>query len=85
MPRAPPSKNLLLPRLTRVAPGGFQFAELLNEPQSWVSRVETGETRMTVVELTVFCRALGISAADFTGQLEVALDEPPPQAPRSDR
>ena len=50
-----------------------QVAERLEEPQSWVSRVETGETRMTVVELYAYCRTIGITFEEFAGRLEAAL------------
>ena len=48
-------------------------AERLGEPQSWVSRVESGETRMTVVELVAYSRALGVSAGQIIAALEQRL------------
>jgi transcriptional regulator with XRE-family HTH domain len=51
----------------------FEVAELLGEPQSWVSRVETGETRMHVIELRAYCRAIGLEPARFVAEFEIEL------------
>ena len=59
-------------RLAREAAGlsQTQVAERLGEPQSWVSRIETGETRMHVIELLAYFDAIGASAAEFVRELE---------------
>ena len=54
----------------------FQVAERMSEPQSWVSRVESGETRMHVIEFRAYCRAIGIDPAKFVAELEGELQQP---------
>jgi transcriptional regulator with XRE-family HTH domain len=48
-------------------------AELIDEPQSFVSKYESGERRLDVLELREVCEALGISLARFAGLLEKRL------------
>lgn len=50
-----------------------QVAQRLGEPQSWVSRVESGETRMHVIEFRTYCQAIGLAPADFMTELEGEL------------
>lgn len=50
-----------------------QFAEMIQQTQSFVSRCERGERRIDVIELRVFCQAMGISFADFIIQLEKVI------------
>jgi transcriptional regulator with XRE-family HTH domain len=40
-------------------------AETLRLPQSYVSKVETGERRMDFVETATFCEAIGVDLAAF--------------------
>ena len=40
-------------------------AEALRLPQSYVSKVETGERRMDFVETAAFCDAIGVDLAAF--------------------
>jgi transcriptional regulator with XRE-family HTH domain len=40
-------------------------AERLHLPQSYVSKVETGERRMDFVETAAFCDAIGVDLAAF--------------------
>ncbi len=47
-----------------------QFAELIGQTQSFVSRCERGERRIDVIELRVFCKAIGIPYVKFIEQLE---------------
>ena len=54
------------------------LAERLGEPQSFVSKYESGERRLDVVELAEICRGLGISLAAFVRRFEDALDETQP-------
>jgi transcriptional regulator with XRE-family HTH domain len=41
------------------------MAETLGLPQSYVSKIETGERRMDFVETAAFCDAIGIELAAF--------------------
>jgi transcriptional regulator with XRE-family HTH domain len=57
--------------LTQVA-----LAMRLRKPQSFVSKYETGERRLDLVELRQVCIALGISLAEFARRFESATQEP---------
>lgn len=41
-----------------------QLANSLNKPQSYVSKIETCERRLDLIEAIEWCRALGISLYD---------------------
>jgi transcriptional regulator with XRE-family HTH domain len=56
------------------------LAERLGQTQATVSRVETGETRLDVIELRVWLQALGVSFLAFTKQLDSRLNDPTLQA-----
>lgn len=45
-------------------------AAQLGEPQSYVSKYESGERRLDIVELWAILDALGVSLADFARVLE---------------
>lgn len=49
------------------------LAERVGHPQSFVSKYESGERRLDVLELRAVCSAIGISLADFIKRLEQAL------------
>ena len=49
-------------------------AHRLGVPQSFVSKIESGERRLDVVELRRVCAAIGLPLADFVARLEAALD-----------
>lgn len=51
--------------LTQVA-----LAKKLKRPQSYVSKYESGERRLDLIELRVICMALNISLIDFVIQFE---------------
>lgn len=51
------------------------LAEKLNVPQSFVSKVETGERRLDIIELSEFCRCLNISLEDFVIALELKIND----------
>ncbi len=53
-------------RAARKATGHTQgaLAELLHKPQSFVSKVETCERRIDVIEAARWCVALGVTLAD---------------------
>ena len=46
------------------------LAEKLRQPQSFVSRYESGERRLDVLELRQICAVLGVSLGEFVRQLE---------------
>lgn len=55
---------------------GFTQTELataLRLPQSFVSKYESGERRLDILELKHVCDALGLSLAEFVRRLETAL------------
>lgn len=47
-----------------------QVAERLDLPQSFISKYESGERRLDLVELRQICKALGISLSDFVRRFE---------------
>jgi len=49
------------------------LAKRLEKPQSYVSKSETGERRVDVVEVIAFCRAIGISWAEFAVKVEEVI------------
>lgn len=63
---------LSLVRQMRVDAGLRQadLAKKLGEPQSFVSRYESGERRLDVLELRQICSVLGVSLSDFIKRLE---------------
>lgn len=50
-----------------------QAAKELNRPQSFVSKCESGERRVDIVELMQFCEAYGIPVDEFTRRLLAAI------------
>lgn len=42
------------------------IARKLRKPQSYISKVESGERRLDFVELAQLCNAMGISIVDFS-------------------
>lgn len=63
---------LSLVRQIRVDAGLRQsdLAKRLGEPQSFVSRYESGERRLDVLELKQICGVLGVSLSDFMHRLD---------------
>jgi transcriptional regulator with XRE-family HTH domain len=51
-----------------------ELARRLDVPQSLVSKYESGERRLDVVELLAVCRALGVGLRDFAEQLETTTN-----------
>ncbi|MGQ0562033.1 MAG: helix-turn-helix domain-containing protein [Gemmatimonadota bacterium] len=64
-------------RTVREAAGLTQngLAKKLGKPQSFVSKYESGERRLDILELHAVCEACDISLAEFAKQLEAALDD----------
>jgi transcriptional regulator with XRE-family HTH domain len=52
-----------------------QLATKLHVPQSFVSKYESGERRLDLVELNAICLALGISIVSFVKSFGEACDE----------
>ncbi len=50
-----------------------ELARRLGETQSFISKCERGERRIDVVELRVFCKAMGISFTAFVKRLDSDL------------
>lgn len=46
------------------------LARLLQQPQSFVSKYESGERRLDLIELREVCHALGVTLADFVRRFE---------------
>ena len=69
-------KHLLaLLRETRLEAGmtQAQLAESLNTDQTVISKIESGERRVDVLELREICKAVGITLEAFVRKLEKSL------------
>lgn len=51
------------------------LAERIGRSQSFISKLETGESRLDLLELRQICKAVGISLLDFIKQFEDMLHE----------
>ena len=62
-------------QLVRVERGLTQveLAASLGKPQSFISKIESGERSLHVYELFSYAEALGMDAQEFVGRLEGAL------------
>jgi transcriptional regulator with XRE-family HTH domain len=49
------------------------LAEHLGQPQSFVSKYESGERRLDILELRAVCTAVGVPLHDFIKRLEESL------------
>jgi len=49
------------------------LAERLGEPQSFISKYESGERRLDILEIREICEAIGIPLEDFARRLEASL------------
>lgn len=69
-------RPLALLRQIRVDKGLLQIdvAKRLRKPQAFVSRYETGERRLDLLELREVCRAVGIELKDFVRDFEKSLN-----------
>ena len=68
-------KLQILLKSTRESAGLTQtaLAKKLNRPQSFVSKYESGERRIDLIELREICKALKISLTDFVKRFEKSL------------
>ena len=62
--------RLLRELRTRVELTQTDVAVALGKPQSYVSKYESGERRLDLVELSDLCSVLGISLTDLVSQFE---------------
>ncbi len=53
----------------------IELAEKLGVPQSFVSKYESGDRRLDILELRQVCDAIGISLEEFIRTLENNLNE----------
>jgi len=51
------------------------LAEILNVPQSFVSKIETGERRLDLVELKAVVQAMGATLTEFVIEFEKNINE----------
>jgi len=49
------------------------LADLLQEPQSFVSKYESGERRLDLIELRQVCQAVGVTLLDLVQRFEEQL------------
>jgi transcriptional regulator with XRE-family HTH domain len=52
-----------------------ELAEKLGVPQSFVSKYESGERQLNILELRQICHSIGISFDNFVLQLEEKINE----------
>lgn len=52
-----------------------ELSEILDVPQSFISKIETGERRVDLIELKAICNALGSNLKEFVTMLEKELNE----------
>jgi transcriptional regulator with XRE-family HTH domain len=50
------------------------LADRLGKPQSFVSKYESGERRLDLIELREICRVLAISLSDFVKRFESEIE-----------
>lgn len=50
------------------------LAERLGQPQSFVSKYESGERRLDLLEVRRICEAVGITLEEFVRKLEDSLE-----------
>jgi len=51
------------------------LAELIGEPQSFISKIESGERRIDLIELRTICLALGSTLEEFIIEFENSLSK----------
>jgi transcriptional regulator with XRE-family HTH domain len=66
-------RNLLRQIRSEAGLRQVDVAERLGEPQSFVSKFESGERRLDLIEVREVCRAVGVSLTDFVKRFEESL------------
>ena len=51
------------------------LASLIDEPQSFISKIEQGERRLDIIELRIIVNAIGVTLEDFVKQFEKNINE----------
>ena len=72
------SQNLVLQELLRDVRKNseltqLELASLLNRPQSYVSKYESGERRLDLLEIRNIANCCGLKLQEFTAELEIRL------------
>ncbi len=52
-----------------------ELAEILEQSQSFVSKYESGERRLDLLELWQICQALNITLTEFVAEFEQSINE----------
>jgi transcriptional regulator with XRE-family HTH domain len=52
-----------------------ELADLLGQSQSFVSKYESGERRLDLIELWKICQALNVPLSEFVSEFEQLLNE----------
>ncbi len=83
--RYSPEYELLLSRLieARKAAGvtQHQIAGALGKPQSHVSKCENQDREISIVDLRLWCQALGIKVGDFVRDWDTTVDDEVRESP----
>lgn len=74
------SAHLVLPSIltalrSEIGMRQVDLAEKLQRPQSFVSKYESGERRLDLLELNEICKALAVSLSEVVARVEQELDE----------
>jgi transcriptional regulator with XRE-family HTH domain len=68
-------QNLLKQLRTNANLKQSELAEILNQSQSFVSKYESGERRLDLLELWQICQALNTTLSEFVAEFEQQLNE----------
>jgi len=67
-------QNMLRDARTSAGLSQYDLADRLSRPQSFVSKYESGDRLLDVVELITILKSVGIKPAQFIDDLEAAMD-----------